>query len=403
MGLDTTKIIIYIVVLILCANPFMHDVGYYFPLPSLMGFNVIDILVIILVFIRIFQKYNSLGLYHVFLVYISIWFLISVFSSENSKLVFYAFRPILYLSVAFFDIGKVNKRTFENILILGVFIYTIVSLYILFFNPFLYAENSGVEQGRIAFHNDLILVPTSLVLLQRILVDKQNKYFYFFLMIMVLAKLVISMSRGLVSLYILSHLYSLYINRKLNLRFMLWFAIIALFIFEAFQFSGDFISNSSFDKTMFFEVLNGRFLGYHDPDWQETHVSSRYPMYWLGLKTVIMNPVFGIGFGTPIYVPEWSKYVYFVDSSFITLFMTLGFFGAILFFNFISDQIKILRSCFKKGVNKKIKEYLPIWMYLLVLFFINSVYISSPLNVVLIVFFMLLNAQNAKRVQLNKD
>jgi hypothetical protein len=127
------------------------------------------------------------------------------------------------------------------------------------------------------------------------------------------------------------------------------------------------------------EVFTGRFFNYSDDDWQSTHVFSRFPMYLTGLQAFARNPLFGNGIGASYFVSEWQKYIAFVDSSFISSLMFFGLASVSIMKRLVIDNIYFA----VKGKNSL--EILLV-LYCVFLFLTNSVYVSSQINLVFLLY-----------------
>jgi hypothetical protein len=368
----------------------MQDTGYVLSIK--LGFlTIIDVLVILLLIHFACRGFSKIGI--VYISYIFLTLLFSFFFTRGSNEILYSFRPYLYLSTLFINWSRVtiSRYTYIIVFIFGLIFYCLLSLNLYFQNASTYFEDALSGEGRIVFHNDLLL-PIGIVFCLHI--ARISKWsFSLFLYVCVLlffVKLIVSMSRGLILISVLVTLY--YLLRSFDWRRVLLilcgFSTISILIFILIL--PVFKEYSIFELDFLIGSLESRFLGFDNADWQEVHLTSRIPMYISGIFSWLKSPLFGNGFGFSFFVDAWKQFVFYSDSSILTLLINLGITGSIVILyrtyqlthrgeNYSFQTLPILK------VNSDFLLRLIIIRYLFVLFIINSSLVASPINIVFII------------------
>jgi hypothetical protein len=398
-----------------CAVPMDHGNSSAFFALDFFGVNILltDLFYLIIILSCLFNTFFSYTplidlteirvskrklVLSVFFVSVLLAFFIGIYSGHNIDNVLYALRPLLYLSLLFFnfDSKKFNIpiNIFNGLMLIGFSLHVLFILSLYIFPEFSFyfsdlTESSGL--GRIAFHNDFLIFFIFPLLYPFYMAQRSiiGKVILYFLVVLFLLKLVISMGRGNIIFLILGYIsYNIFKSKFFSFD-VIWklskFFPIAFFSFLLLNnYILPLIWGDNYD--LFLDIYKGRFLNYGDDDFQDTHVSNRLIMWLAGLKEFFGSPFLGHGLGYMFAIDssEWSSgKVFFVDSSLLTILIKLGLFGTIplvyYLFVILKDSIRgieysIDRSFFHQHRIAYFKGLIGFYIFSL----FNSLLVSSP-------------------------
>lgn len=338
---------------------------------NILGFNVLysDLLVGIAIiawilmpnakYLRVKEiKKIKIAIY--LLVYLAIiGILRGLLLSDNVSQILFDSRPIFYyviiiVSMDVFGNEKDLIKISKSILIgLSLYCVFILSYFILkSAHPF-YDLLTTVMAGfssRIAFHNDIYLLfgfPILIYLIKRS--SLSNKLPYLFLLILFTFQLMITMSRTLLFLSILSILLSLYklngrsFNSNFSPRIFIKVAmqsviIIVPVVFCFYLFFPNLIGDGF---SIFLDYTTSRYTGIFQEQYSG-HVQPRINLIETGINQITAAPIFGHGFGHFFTVKGWHQALSFIDNSYVTLWIRMGLVGILPFSLIFFYYYKIL-------------------------------------------------------------
>ena len=342
----------------------------------------IKIVIFILIYLTIIGVLKSLLLY------------------DNVSQILYDSRPIFYyimiiVSMDVFSSEKDMMKISKSVLI-GLTIYCVFTLsyFILNFEHPFYELFSTITIGfnnRIAFHNDIYFLfgfPILIYLIKRSSLSK--KPLYLFLLILFMTQLIVTMSRTLFFLSILSIIFTFYnVNKKsfdTNFSFIIFFKgiwqfvfTITLVVFSFYLFFPNLIGDSFL---IFYEYSISRYTGLFDNQYS-AHVLPRINLIEAGIEQITTAPIFGHGFGHFFTVKGWTTQLSFIDNSFVTLWIRIGLIGIFIFLLIFFYYFKVLAMYNKFKIinnNKYIQALISSAPIALILILINCLNVSFLVN-----------------------
>jgi hypothetical protein len=319
---------------------------------------------------------------------------------ENVSQILYDSRPIFYyimiiISMDVFSSEKDMIKISKSIL-LGLTIYCVFTLSYFIYNiehPLheLFSIKAIGFNNRIAFHNDIYFLfgfPILIYLTKRSSLSKKS--LYLFLLILFMAQLIVTMSRTLFVLSILSVIFSFYkVNKKSfdsNFSLRVFFKVIRQFVFTitfiVFSFYLFFPNLIGDSFLIFYEYSISRYTGLFE-DQYSAHVLPRINLIEAGIEQIINAPIFGHGFGHFFTVKGWIQKLSFIDNSFVTLWIRIGLVGIFIFSLIFFYYFKVI-AVYKKlkiiNNNKHIQALISSAPIALSLILINCINVSFLVN-----------------------
>ncbi len=329
---------------------------------------------------------------------------------SNISLIFYDSRPIFYYAIILIVIDTTVSR--QDIIkatrafIVGLIIYSFITIFFIFFhssNQLALVMQSMMTHflGRIAFQNDFYFVFAFplLIFIFRFTRKRHTKIIVLLVAVLFIAKVIISMSRTLSVLVVLSSMFSVFAsNEKVNIfsnffknsKKMIFLTIIATILLVSVKIVLTYVFKYNFDA--FLSTYLGRFTNYNTNAFEAAQIMPRKIMFLTGFREALSSAVFGHGYGYLFEIKGWDVPISFIDSSWITIMIRMGIIGLLIILTIIIKYSRFL-SISLRNLNFRIDPQLYIYIrslqigggFFLIISLVNSLMVNSTVILPLLI------------------